>query len=332
MPPIYVIQQNAKIRVSNRRLNVEQEGQILTSIPLGQVTQVVLFGNVGLTTPAIKALLTNNCDVVFLTLRGDYRGRLVGEVTPHVPLRRLQYQRLGQPEFVLDMAKGFIQAKLSHQGALLKRHNRKRNLVEIGASIDLIEKALEVLPRKTALSSIRGLEGSATAAYFRGLRMLFDPRLQFSNRNRRPPRDPVNVLLSFGYTLLTRLTTSTIEVTGLDPYAGFLHEVVYNRPGLGLDLVEEFRPVIDGLVLWCFNSEVIGLKDFSPGPAKRPVVLGETGQKQFLRAYEDRLARKFTHPIRDERLSLRRCILEQARQVVNRIKDDLPGYQGMGFR
>lgn len=336
MPALYVVQQNTKLRINNRRLQVElDEGgdpQVLTSIPLAQVSQVVLFGNVGLTTPAIDALLAQNTEVVFLTQRGDFRGRLVGSLTPHVPLRRAQYERLGQPRFVLEMAKGFVIAKLSHQRALLMRHNRERGDSEIAAAIGQIDQALEGVPRRTALSSLLGLEGSATAAYFSGLRRLFDPSWRFVDRNRRPPRDAVNVLLSFGYTLLTHIASSAVQIVGLDPFAGFLHEIAYNRPALGLDLMEEFRPVVDGVVLWCCNSGQVTLGDFSPGPPERPVILGEDGQRRFLQAFEQRLDQKYTHPLRGMQFPLRQCLVEQARQIADCITSGVPQYRGMGFR
>jgi len=336
MPPLYVVQQNAKLRIHNRRLQVElDEGghtQVLASIPLAQVSQVVIFGNVGLTTPAIDALLAQNTEVVFLTQRGDFRGRLVGSLTPHVPLRRAQYERLGQPQFVLAMAKAFVEAKLSHQRTLLLRHNRQRGDAGIAAAVAQIEQALESLPRRTALSALLGLEGSATAAYFSGLRRLLDPIWGFEDRNRRPPRDAVNVLLSFGYTLLTHLASSAVQTVGLDPYAGFLHEIAYNRPALGLDVMEEFRPVVDGIVLWCCNSGQLTPADFTPGPAERPLILSEAGQRRFLRAFEERLDQKYTHPLRGVQFPLRQCLVEQARQIAECVLSGVPRYQGMGFR
>ena len=332
MPALYVIQQNARLRIDNRRLQVELEGEVLASQPLSHVSQVILFGNVGLTTPAIDALLAQNTEVVFLTQRGDYRGRLVGEITPHVPLRRAQYQRLGEPVFILEMAKGFVGAKLQHQRALLLRHNRERGDPEIAAAARQAQEALDSLPHKTALSALLGLEGSSTAAYFRGLRRLFGAQWHFEDRNRRPPRDPVNVLLSLGYTLLAQAAGSAVQAVGLDPYAGFLHEVVYNRPALALDILEEFRPVIDGIVLWCCNGGQLTPQDFTPGPPERPVVLSEAGKKRFLAAYEQRLDVRFTHPLRGEQLPLRQCLVEQARQVAARLQEGPPGYTGMGFR
>lgn len=337
MPPLYVIRQLAKLRISNRRLQVEFENEngeveILYSAPLGQVSQVVLFGNIGLTTPAIDALLAQETDVIFLTEDGKYRGRLIGSTPPHVPLRRAQYAALNQPFFVLEMAAGFVRAKLSHQRALLQRHNRENPQPPITSAVESITQNLESIAHKLTVPALRGLEGASTAAYFSGFRCLFSPQWKFNDRNRRPPADPVNVLLSFGYTLLAEAAAGAVQAVGLDPYAGFLHEVAYNRPALALDLMEEFRPVVDGIILWACHSGQITPADFTPGPPERPVILGEAGRKKFLLAYEQRFEQSFTHPIRGQKLQLRQCLLEQAYQVSHRITDNDPGYTGMGFR
>lgn len=337
MSSVYVIQQQARLRVRNRRLQVERdeegrEPEVLLSVPLGQVSQVVLFGNISLTTPAIDALLAQESEVVFLSAEGAYRGRLVGAVTPHVPLRRAQYRALEKPEFVLQTARALTAAKLGHQRALLLRHNREPQDAVMAAAIAQLDEARQNTARKTCLNSLRGLEGSATAAYFQGFRRLFDPRWRFDDRNRRPPRDPVNVLLSFGYTLLAQAAGSAVQAVGLDPYAGFLHEIAYNRPSLGLDLMEEFRPVVDGVVLWCCRSGQLEPRHFSPGPPERPLVLEDAGRRVFLQAYEQRLDQTFTHPLRGLKLPLRQCLIEQARQLGQRVMDDRPGYTGMGFR
>lgn len=336
MPPLYVIQQGAKLRIHNRQLQVEQDeadgAQVLARLPLGQVDQVVLFGNISLTTPALHALLLRGVEVIFLSEDGQYLGRLTGEITPHVPLRRAQYRSLERPDFVLQMAKGFVRAKMSSQKALLNRHNREQHDPLIQSAVDQIDLGLRSLEHRTALSSLRGLEGATTAAYFSGFRRLIGDDWHFTARLRRPPPDPINVLLSLGYTILSRLASSMVQAVGLDPYAGYLHELVYNRPALGLDLLEEFRPVVDGVVLWCCRGGMITRQDFSPGPPERPVVLSERGMRAFIQALEQRLDTRFTHPIAGQQLTLCQCLLEQARQIASRILKEDPGYQGMGFR
>lgn len=332
MPPLYVIQQNAKLHIDNRRLHVDLEGQELASLPLGQVSQVILFGNIGITTPAMVALLAQNCEVIFLSEDGRFRGRLLGEITPHVPLRRAQYARLGEPAFVLEMARGFVASKLLHMRTLLVRHNQELKDTKIQAVIDQLAFNRDKIRVMNSLNELLGLEGASTRAYFSAYRQFFDTDWRFNDRNRRPPSDPINVLLSLTYTLLTQSAMAAVQVTGLDPYGGFLHDYAYNRPGLALDLLEEFRPVADGLVLWCVRSGQLTPGNFSPGPAERSVVLDETGFKRVLRAYEERLDRRFTHPKRGIQLTLRQCMIEQARQVAERILSGQAGYQGMGWK
>jgi len=338
MPPVYVTRQGAKLRVQNRRLRIELPEQELASIPLAHVSQIVLFGNIGLTTPAISALLSKNIEVVFLTQSGSYRGHLSGMETPHVPLRRAQYLRLGDADFILEMAKAVVIAKLRHQRALLQRHNRERDDPEIASAIARVQAGLEQAPRKRALSSLRGVEGSAAAAYFSGYRRLFGEEWHFTARQRRPPPDPVNAMLSLGYTLLAGIASGAVSAVGLDPFAGFLHNLAYNRPALGLDLMEEFRPVVDGVVLRAVQAETICPADFrlvkgdTPSGSVRGVLMNDESRRRFIAAFEQRMDTAFTHPVQRRKLPLRQCLLEQARQIRQSVETGTVNYQGMGFR
>lgn len=343
MPPIYVVQQGSKVRIRNRRLtvNLEHEGaspQTLTSIPINQVSQVVLFGNIGITTPAMGWLMSKGVEVIFLTRGGKYRGRLTSGLTPHVRLRRKQYEKIADVNFQLKLAKTIVAAKLNNQKYLLQRQNRHRPVIGMEAFISRINQSLDQIERKTKLSSLRGLEGTAAAAYFLGYHAFFEKEWRFEKRNRRPPRDPVNAMLSFGYTLLAHAVTSAVQSVGFDPYAGFLHEVVYNRPALGLDLMEEFRPVIDGIVLRAVNTNAVSPTDFSAVPtsdakqeAKYAIYLSDDAKRNFIRIYENRMKKTILHPLQNQKLSLRQCILEQARALVRYVEKDEP-YQGMRFR
>lgn len=332
MYPVYVVQQGSRLSISGGRLQVELDGEALLKTPLGQVSQVVIFGNAGLTTPAIGVLLAEGKDVVFLTEDGRYKGQLVGELTPHVPVRRAQYRCMDDPVFSLALAQGIVAAKLAHQRTLLQRHNRETPSADIASAVDRLGEAVQTVERRSVIGSLLGHEGAATAAYFSGFRRLFGPEWKFEKRARRPPPDPVNVLLSLGYTLLTQTARGAVQTAGLDPYAGFLHEYGYNRPSLALDLVEEFRPVVDGIVLWACHSGQVTTADFTPGPPDRPVVLSEQGLRRFLKAYEQRMDQPYTHPIRQVQLPLRQCMIEQARQIAGRVQSGQGGYQGMGFR
>jgi CRISPR-associated protein Cas1 len=332
MPPFYIIEQGAKLSHDGRRLVVSKDDKELASAPLVHVSEVVLMGNVGLTTPAIKLLLQENIDVVFLTQDGAYCGRLTGPGTPHVLLRRKQYRAQEDAAFALALAQGVVCGKVSNMRTLLMKHNREKNDAAIASAVEALGFALGRAPRTTTIPSLSGVEGAATAAYFGAWKRLLRPDWKFEKRQRRPPPDPINVLLSFGYTLLARAAQGAVEAAGLDPYAGFLHGVEYNRPSLALDLMEEFRSVVDGVVLWCANSGQIVPADFTPGDAERPVVISDEAKRKFIGAYERRMDEEIVHPRQNERLPLRRCLLAQARIVVDCIQKFRPEYAPMLFR
>ncbi len=330
--PIYVTQQGAVVRLANRRLVVDDHGDILLSEPIHRVSQLILFGNVQLTTQTVTALLNKGAEIIYLSYHGRFRGRLVGEVTPHVPVRRAQYRALERQDYPLAHARGVVRSKIQHQITLLRRQNRERQDPIIEAAIVHLVEAREQVARRGRMNSLRGHEGQAARAYFSGFRRLFGPEWRFEARRRRPPPDPINALLSLGYTLLSQAAFSAVQTVGLDPYAGFLHDFKYNRPGMALDLMEEFRPVVDGVILWAVHSGHITPAHFQPGPSHLPVILNDEGKKRFLAAYEQRMMQSYRHPGRNQQLQLRQCMIEQARQIAQRLLKDDPGYTGMGFR
>lgn len=337
MPPLYLVKQNSKLRIQNQRLTITNQTngneQILASVPITQVSEVVIYGNINITTPTISYCLAKQIPIVFLSEDGNYKGKLIGEVSPHVILRRKQYERTSDPDFCLKLSKSFMTSKITHQRNFLLRHkNESYNIEKLLPIILRLKTVTKEIEHKTTLKSLRGLEGSASAAYFGAFRSLFSPQWKFERRIRRPPTDPVNVLLSFGYTILNRMVTAAVQVVGFDPYAGFFHSYSYKRPSLALDLMEEFRPVIDGVVLSACQNLSIKPEDFVVGDNQVPLRLSETGMRNFISQLENRFNRRFTHPIRKEQLTLRQCIIEQARQLVINLKENKTDFTGMGFR
>ena len=249
-----------------------------------------------------------------------------------MPLRRSQYRILDDPAYQLIHSRAIVRAKLQHQLTLLRRHGANRNDAVIQAAIQRLIQARDQVERRVSLASLRGHEGAAAQAYFSGYRHLFGPEWHFEARRRRPPPDPINVLLSLGYTLLSQAASSAVHAVGLDPYAGFFHDFKYNRPTMALDLMEEFRPVIDGLILWAVNSGQITPAHFESGSSSRPVILNDEGKRRYLAAYEQRMMRRSRHPLKKKQLTLRQSLIEQARQIATRLMQHDPGYTGMGFR
>jgi CRISPR-associated protein Cas1 len=314
MTTIYVKEQGAVIGRSGERLVVRKDGGILDQFPLVNIEQVVLMGNVQLTTQATATLLSREVDVVFLSSYGKFRGRLVGSGSKNAQLRRRQLELMGQAAFTLPLAKAIVDGKIHNQRVLLQRQlGRTAPLPELGSKPPVtpgvravVEKAIAGMEqmRQAALTtpnvdSVRGYEGKAAAYYFAAIRSLLDPDWRFQKRDYYPPPDPFNALLSFAYSLLLKDVLAAVQLVGLDPYLGFFHEITYGRPSLALDLMEEWRPLLaDALVLDLVNRGSLKPADFTwTGQVRRPVELGEQGIQQVLEAYGRRLEREHYHPL-----------------------------------
>lgn len=328
MPPIYIVEQGAKLSIEQRRLLVQKDGECITKVPLAHTTAIVIFGNVSITTPAMKRLMQQGIDVVFLTTTGKYEGRLVGPLTKFGLLRQRQYERVHDAAFNLALSQTIVRGKCLNMRTLLMRYNRTLHLAEIADVVDRLKWMADRAQRTTRLSALLGVEGSASAAYFGVFRRLFKRDWPFSQRIRRPPTDPVNVLLSFGYTLLAQDLEAMVALVGLDPFMGFMHSTEYGRPSLALDLMEEFRAiVVDSVVLRCLNNDLITPADFSPGDSARPVVLSDAGKRRFIQAYEDRIATTICHPVTGETMTYRRVFEVQTRLLARCLRDGTPVYQ-----
>lgn len=324
--PLYLLEQGTRLKREGRRLLVVRDDEVLARVSVLQVSQVIVFGNVDITTPALKLLLDEGIEVVLLSRRGRFYGRLVGAESGNGLLRVAQVTRSRDERFALEVARRLVQAKIHHMRRLLQRHGYRRPAIqaEIQNAVQALGQAHEQAARCRTLNSLLGVEGSATGHYFRAFRLLLNEGWVFEGRRRRPPTDPVNVLLSFGYTILQQNVLGAVLTAGLDPYVGFLHQMAYNRPSLALDLMEPFRPlVVDSVVLRCINNEVVRLDDFttSDDPA-RPVVLGDEGKRRYIRELEHRLTQAFKHPGTGEQVTYRRLFLLEAYALARVLTDE----------
>lgn len=324
MHPVYIAEQGAKLSVESRLLVVEKDSAPLTKIPLIKIDAVVIFGNVAITTPALKRLMAEGKDIVFLTLDGEYCGRVVGPQSPYGQLRHRQYKHFGDKAFAVGVARAFVRGKLLNMRALVLRYGRKEQEAAYRSVADNLAAMAQSAAEAADIPTLMGLEGAGTAQYFSVFKHLLQGDWGFEKRARRPPPDPVNVLLSFGYTLLAREFEAAIYLVGLDPYLGFLHGVAYGRPSLALDLMEEFRPiVVDSVVLRACNTGQVTPANFHKGEsAERPVVLDDAGRRAFLRAWETRLSETFRHPDSQESVTYRRVFELQVRALARHIKGE----------
>jgi CRISPR-associated protein Cas1 len=316
MKTAYITEQGATLRRDGAVLQVWVGRKRRAELLVHDLDQLVLMGNIMVTPGVLDFLIAERVDTVFMTLHGRFRGRLMHEHSKNVRLRLAQYQRLQTPTVALAFAKAIVRGKILNARAFVMKAARRR-----GGGVELAEAAqrllamAERLDDMETLEQVRGCEGRASAVYFGVFgRLLLNPDFSFSDRNRRPPLDPVNVLLSLGYTLLANAVETAVHIVGLDPYLGGLHEIAYGRPSLVCDLMEEYRSVIvDPMVVACINQRAFTLADFESGGDGEPVRFKRTALRWFVELFERRIRSQILYPPRAQRLTYRQVIEEQVR-------------------
>jgi CRISPR-associated protein Cas1 len=326
MSTLYITQQDAVLRKVDERLKVTQHKDTLLDIPLIKVSQVILFGRVTVTAATVATLLENGVGLCYLSEHGRYIGRLEPHFSKNSLLRVDQWQAAFDDQRKLDIARQCVQGKLENMRVMLLRANREQERPELARAIDGLKDAQRRAQQCRDLDVLRGHEGEGSAAYFGVFGGLIKQNLSFPGRVRRPPTDPVNALLSFGYTLLYNDLHAACNIVGFDPYVGYLHADRYGRASLPLDLMEEFRPlVVDSIVLTCLNKRIIQKEDFivELGSAHR---LNDESRRRFLLQYEERKNTEFKHPIFGYRMTYQRCFELQARLLAKYLQRELAHY------
>ncbi len=340
MTVLYVKEPGSVIRRDVERIKVtrrppeKRTDELLHSISVRDLEQVVIYGNVQLTTQAAALLLENDVDVVYLSHYGKFRGRLGQDGSKFARLRHAQLRLVGDEKRSLDLAMAIVSAKLSNQRNVLNRRAAdampevRQKLSESAAGIEQMRNASR---RATTLDALRGFEGKAGVYYFAAVKALLPSRWAFNGRQYHPAPDPFNALLSFGYSLLLKDMSATIHLVGLDPYLGCFHAMEYGRPSLTLDLMEEFRPlVVDEPFMEMVGGERLLPQDFVyTGRADRPVELGEGKMTVVISAYEQRLAQSVQHNDSSSMQTLRRCMELQARIYGRVVMETRHSYQGL---
>ena len=330
--PLYVQTPRARVRKKGERLIVEADGES-SEVPMIDVSQVALFGPVSVTTPALHALMRAEIPVSWFTTGGWFLGHTFGTGHGNVRVREAQYRTAFSKRRSLAFSRDLVAAKVRNCRTMLRRNWR----AERGA--DGKPKALAGLKRvarralhASDIPQLLGMEGEAAAIYFssfdrmlaRGATRDLDD-FSFTTRNRRPPTDPVNAMLSLAYALLVRTLTNIISATGLDAYMGLYHRPRHGRPALALDLMEPFRAIVaDSSVIQVINNGEVKPKDFvSNGPA---CSLKPGGRKALIAAFERRLEQVTTHPLFGYRVSMRRLIEVQARLLARHFQGEIVRY------
>ncbi len=337
--PLVVQSQRARISKEGETLKIADEEQGDVTARLNEVSDVALFGNVSITTPALTALMEREIPVAFHSHGGWFRGIAHGLGHRNVEIRTEQYRSSFDEGFCLRFARDLVAAKIANQRTILRRNWRgDRDARKM--ALDRLAAARKSARGAPSMAALLGLEGDAAAVYFRAYAGLLAPPepvagssessgdlapFRFDARNRRPPRDPVNALLSLAYAMLARHLTVALATVALDPYRGFFHAPRYGRPSLALDIMEPFRPVIaDSVVLSAVNTGEVRADDFIT--AATGTALTAVGRRRFIGAFERRLSQETTHPLFGYRLSMRRLLLVQARLLSRHLLGELPSY------
>lgn len=338
--PLYLNTQGFRVGCKDEVLTVKEKDRVIEEVRMRDVSHVALFGNIQISTQAIKSLCELEVPVTYFSMGGWFYGITRGHALKNVFLRMEQFRLAREETTCLSLARQFVHGKIRNHRTLLMRNH----LEPPEAIIGKLKRASEDALTANSVEELLGIEGAAASQYFQqfggmvkveddlpGLGLPVENTKQrmfnfnFNNRNRRPPTDPVNAMLSLAYSMLAKDCTLAALAVGFDPYLGFYHQPRFGRPALGLDLMEEFRPLIaESTVLSCINNRVVTDKDFVK--AGQAVNLTAPGRKRFFQTYEQRMSSLITHPLFDYKVSYRRALELQARLLAKTLTGEIAEY------
>lgn len=330
---LFVQTQGAYVRLDHETLKLEVEREVKLQVPLHHIGGMVLFGNVLVSPFLLHRFAEDGRSIVWLGKTGRFKGRLAGPTSGNVLLRRAQYEAHGDPYRVAAVARSIVAGKIRNARTLVQRSAREATVDEDKVSLEETAKvlgwSLRDAGRAEGVAEVRGVEGRAGRVYFNAMKLMVRTDREeyaWTGRNRRPPRDRMNALLSFVYTLVLGDCVSALEGVGLDPQFGYLHALRPGRPSLALDLMEELRPILaDRLVLALVNRRQVRPQDFEERTGGA-VHLDEPGRKTVLVAYQKRKQEEISHPVLGQQVPLGLVPHVQARLLARHLRGDVEAY------
>jgi CRISPR-associated protein Cas1 len=290
MPVVYVKEQGASVHKRGGRMVVEKDGAVLAEVPLRETELVAVFGSVQVTTQAMSELLDRGIPLALYTRHGRLKGRLEPEMSKNVPLRLAQYRAGTEESASLALARPMVTAKLANSAAVIEGYRANYPSEGLGGAGETLRREEEAAAKSATHDELMGHEGAGAAAYFGAFAEMNRSGLPFPGRRKHPATDPLNALLSLGYTMAMNELRGMAAGLGLEPYIGFLHRPDYGRPSLPLDLLEPFRaPLVDRLALRLVNERILTAGDFAQragGPMAGSCVLAPEAWKRYLEEYE----------------------------------------------
>ncbi|HKR39981.1 MAG TPA: CRISPR-associated endonuclease Cas1 [Paraburkholderia sp.] len=333
--PLYVQARGAKVAKKGETLEISVDDQATQTARLVEVSQLVLMGQVYVTTPTLHELMSREIPVSWHSFGGWFMGHTIGTGHKNVEVRTAQYRASFDEQACLRLAKGLVAAKVQNQRTLLRRNWKVEQMPD--SMVDGFQADLRLVSRAQSIGELLGAEGMAAARYFGSFAAMIGRRddgtlaFDFQKRNRRPPADPVNALLSYAYSLLVRAWTVALTAVGFDAYRGFYHQPRYGRPALALDMMEPFRPLIgDSAVIQAMNNGEVRPSDFINVAGS--VALTDDGRRRFIGTFERRMAQEVTHPLFGYRLSYRRLLELQSRLLARHLLGELADYPNFTTR
>jgi CRISPR-associated protein Cas1 len=330
--PLYLNAQGLRVGKTGDVLQVRDKDELKQEVRIGEICQVNLMGNIQISTQAIQSLCEAGKPVCYFSQGGWFYGITTGLNAKNIFLRRSQFKLAEEEWFQLALARRLVAGKIRNQRTLLQRNHLEPRAESLLALKQMVEQA----ERATNLEQLLGIEGNAARVYFGDFAGMIKVEkdgsgapaqfhFDFAGRNRRPPRDAVNAMLSLGYSLLAKDLTIACYAVGFDPYMGFYHQPRFGRPALALDLMEPFRSlIVDSAVLTAINTRMITPQDFvQAGPG---VALTPAGRKGFFHAYELKMDTLVTHPAFEYRVSYRRLLEIQARLLARYLEAEIGEY------
>lgn len=319
MAVLYIKEQGATVQKMGERILVTKNSKTLLDVPIIKIENISVIGNVQVTMQALRMLMENGIDVSYFTYGGKYLGHTGADASKNIFLRFEQYGFYLEEPRRIAMAKTIVDNKISNQEAVIRTYRWKTDeSFDWKSIIDQMEEIRNTLEDKNTSNEILGVEGMCSNLYFSAFGKMVKGDFPFETRNRRPPKDPVNIILSLAYTFLTKEMCNALDSESFETYLGFLHGIRYGRKSLSLDLIEEFRqPAVDRLTILLFNKRMLGIYDFDKDDDGM-VTLNEDGFKKFCTEYERWMTGRntlagdnFRKRIQEQVASLKKSICER---------------------
>lgn len=296
MGNIYVYEQGSVITIKENRLIITKVSKKIETIPIELIDGVMIFGNIQISTQSIHKLLSKGINITYLSKRGYNFGRLENTNKVNIERQRLQFRQSEDMFYSLEISKEFIKGKIKNQRTVLLRANKYLQNEEIKENIKIMKRYIVKIEYVEDIESLMGMEGFCAKIYFDSVNYILNEEYRFKKRSKRPPKDPFNSIISFGYALLYNEVFNIIGSKGLSPYVGFLHKDRNKHAALCSDIMEEFRPIlVDTLAIYLLNNDKITKEDFIFNIKNNSVLLNKDGASKIVKEFEKRILQKVSY-------------------------------------